>query len=106
MRATQEWLAETVGLSRQSAISNIENDTSGVSIELLARLADALQVEMRWLATGESSDGLVFLGASEPDELEMTDDARKVCELYMALPAAQRAAILQILKGLSDKPKS
>jgi transcriptional regulator with XRE-family HTH domain len=53
LRLSQQQLAAKIQTS-QSCISLWENGINGASVAFFFKLADALQVDARWLATGEA----------------------------------------------------
>lgn len=77
-----------------SWVSNIETNKNEPSLADLAALADALNVDVRWLLTGEASGMTEFV--ARMSELELQLDARAV---RMLLRLAQ-----QQVEELRDYP--
>lgn len=78
-----------------SWISNIERDIYEPSLEDLAALATALDVDLRWLVTGEASGMSEFV--ARMSEMETQLDGRAVRQIL--------AITRQIIEELRDYPQ-
>lgn len=86
-RLSQAELARRVGLTRGAVWAWESGETKGLTPDNLVRAADALDVEIRWLATGS---GPRERQALSPDEAGWVD-------LYRKLEPTKRQAAREIL---------
>jgi transcriptional regulator with XRE-family HTH domain len=86
-------LARMVGVTR-SAVTHWVNGTSpNIRPEHLFRIADALNIEARWLATGEGPR------ARQRLSLQQT----RLLDAYHQLPPDAREAVAVLMCGIADK---
>ena len=105
---SQSALARSVGVKPQ-AIQSIEAGRVHRPRALL-EIADVLGVSPMWLSSGEGS--VEMLRVHEPtsryashESSKLSTEAVRVASLWMELPKAQRAAILETLRALSRDKK-
>ncbi len=90
---SQVKLAEQIGVSTQ-AVWNYENrPDGGVAVDLLFPIADLLNVEARWLATG---DGVMYDGETP---LLHTQRVQKVAQ-SIAVLTDEKLVALSVLLGV------
>ena len=73
---SQEQLAEQIGISA-SYMGHIERGTRIASVETLARLSKALEMDMHYIVFGHSSGY-----SARSEELELLDDLRNLLQKY------------------------
>lgn len=102
-RKSQEWLAEEVGV-RQTSVSAWERGAKDPATENLSRVAQALNVNFEWLATGRGEMELqyqparVVLAESMPEYNSYTEEQREFLRLFDALPKGKREVLLTFMK--------
>lgn len=86
-------LARLVGVTR-SAVTHWVNGTSpNIRPEHLFRIADALNIEARWLATGDGPKIRQRLSAQQT----------KLLAAYHHLPPDAREAVATLMSGIAEK---
>ena len=76
LQLTQEQLAEKAGISF-SFLGHIERGTRIASVETLARLSKALEMDMHYIVFGHSSGY-----SARSEEMELLDDLRNLLKKY------------------------
>jgi len=99
---SQTQLASTLGVSR-GACGQWERGVTVPSVVNLSKLAWYLDIHFEWLSTGRgemSYDENTKVIKTIFDDV-MSSDQREMLEVYAALPAHQKSALLGFLKTLS-----
>lgn len=93
---SQAELARRVGVSKQAVGDWLKGRVTEIRPDNLYALADALQVEARWLATGKGSrKGLI-----------LTPEQRRMLQSYLRLPPTQQATIRLLVDQIADERDS
>ena len=98
---SQRRLAEKVGI-RHTHVSRVERGESGVSLAVLARLAEVLQVSPQWLIGQLSCEA----PAPKVHGDELSQDESLLVSLYRCLPKSDRRFLIRWLSALARQAKS
>ncbi len=82
--------------AKAANISNIENERSGLSVELAIKITEVCQVSLDWLLTGEEKTSL----RHKPEPGYVTIPKDELLELYKQLCQKQEIKIHQLEKEL------
>ncbi|WP_431021468.1 helix-turn-helix domain-containing protein [Chromobacterium phragmitis] len=104
-RKSQAWVAEQIEVT-QPSVSEWERGDSSPSTSSIAKLCQALQVNFKYILTGEGSlEGNSDVTANpvswEPEPLP--DDEAEMLELYRSMTRSRREAVLQFLRTFVTK---
>lgn len=116
-----EELAHAVGYKNQSAISNLENRTTGTGGTKIAKIANALRVPVRWLHEGPDGPDVPFsdpmvsnaeaasftiAGTEAQEERTPYHQDRSISEaldLFRSLPTAARLKAISYMQYLASE---
>ncbi|WP_083284641.1 helix-turn-helix domain-containing protein [Neisseria sp. HMSC31F04] len=101
---SQKWLADEVGV-HQTGVAQWETGRTDPATENLSRIAQALDVNFEWLATGKGEmTGIVYEPASVvltealPEYNSYTEEQREFLRLFDALPKGKRETLLTFMR--------
>lgn len=102
LNLSMEKFASRIGITR-SAISKMENGTSGISEQTILSICREFRVNYFWLTEGE---GEMFTGTPQTvvdeiaEDYKLDDRDKRIIEKYLELSPEKREVIKEYLKSI------